>query len=197
METHFMEFKLQELNKRMSESVVGYLSMNLYDPPAGATWGLYNDRKISHVWVRRLAEDFRRKMENCSEKEGIDIAIQPEWLKNRADILTKIDGKEIKDVPVMEFTEEGQKAISKSNLILLGGNHRREAVLMHVKWLEKEAEKKEAVLSKKEEDLGVDLVGPAVQEVKKLRESVEELKRRMDDAKYWAVRIYDKGERIQ
>jgi hypothetical protein len=79
----FMSIPYHELEYRKGIARVGFLSMNLYDPPPEATWGLYNDRKINDGWVNDLVEAFKVRCDNCSEEDAIEIAIKPEWLKNR------------------------------------------------------------------------------------------------------------------
>ncbi len=135
-ETHFQGFTIKELDRRKAEARLGYLSMNLYHPPDAATWGRYNDRKINDAWVRELVNDFKRQLGNCTENDSIDVAIKPEWLKNSADVVKVIDGLSIGEVPVMEFNEDGLKAIKEYKIIMLGGNHRRAAVCMYVEGLE-------------------------------------------------------------
>jgi len=197
METHFMGFKLNDLDYRKAEARIGYMAINLYDPPSYATWGKYNDRKIKEVWVDGLVGDFRQRYNNCSETTCIDVAIRPEWLKNLEDVRGVIDGRKIKTIPLLEFTEEGEKAMEEERLIMLGGNHRREAVGRYVDWLEREIKSGEAVVKKKEEALGSTFVGEAAREVEKLRDRLSIHKEVAEGARFWAVRLYDRGERTQ
>ena len=89
-ETHFQGFTIKELDRRKAEARLGYLSINLYNPPAAATWGRYNDRKINDSWVRELVNDFKRQLGNCTENDSIDMVIKPEWLKNSDDVVKVI-----------------------------------------------------------------------------------------------------------
>jgi len=82
-ETHFGSALVDDLEKRKADARVGYLSINLYDPPPEATWGVYNDRKINDGWVESLFNDFRRRYDNCTEEDCLEVAIDPGWLKNR------------------------------------------------------------------------------------------------------------------
>jgi hypothetical protein len=82
-ETHFMSMTIAELEKRKAEVRVGFMCMNLYEPPPEATWGIYNDRKINETWVNDLVGYFKNRCDNCTDDDCIEIAIRPEWLKNR------------------------------------------------------------------------------------------------------------------
>lgn len=82
-ETEFMGLPLQEVEQIKAAGRVGFVSMNLYEPPAGATWGVYNDRKIKDAWVKRLYTDFHRSYDNCTEEDCLEVGIKLEWLKDR------------------------------------------------------------------------------------------------------------------
>jgi hypothetical protein len=82
-ETHYLTFLIDDLERLKAETRVGYLSMNLYEPPAEASWGVYNDRKIQEEWVEELFNDFQRRYDNCTEEDCLEIAIKLEWLRNR------------------------------------------------------------------------------------------------------------------
>jgi desulfoferrodoxin (superoxide reductase-like protein) len=101
-------------------------------------------------------------------------------------VMNFVDGKGIKNVPVMEFTEEGLKAIKPDNIIMLGGNHRREALHKYVKWIELQLEKEEKAMELKQSDRDA--------EYERLKERVRILKADREQYQYWVVRIYDVGE---
>jgi hypothetical protein len=46
-ETHFMSIPIGDLERRKAAARIRFLAMNLYEPPIGSMWGLYNDRKIN------------------------------------------------------------------------------------------------------------------------------------------------------
>jgi hypothetical protein len=187
-ETHFMSYAINELERIKEESVVGYMAINLYNPPPEATWGHHNDRKISTTWVETMVNAFKQRCSNCNEESCIEIAIRPEWLENRDKILAKVNGMNIKDVPVMKFTEEGKAAISPDNLIMLGGNHRREALHAYVDWLQKQIQSDEQVLKGKGAD------GEAGKDIDVLKSRVKLMKEMAKESCFWAVKIYDRGE---
>lgn len=190
-ETEFMGFQIKALNKRKAEAKIGYMAMNLYSPPKAATWGVYNDRKISDMWVQSLVKSFKGVLEHNYEKNCIEIAIRPEWLKNRDAVLTSIDGLGIEEMPHMEFTEEGEAAMAPDKLIVVGGNHRRQALRIYVDWLEARIANEEKLLEKASEaapsDAAVDLSQPTP------RELLAVMKEEKEQSCYWAVRMYDIG----
>jgi hypothetical protein len=101
-------------------------------------------------------------------------------------VLNSVDGRGIKNVPVMEFTREGQEAMRPNKLVMLGGNHRREALQIYINLLKTQLETEEKALQTKEGDIGGD--------VDKLRERVKVLRGEIEQYQFWAVRIYDVGE---
>jgi hypothetical protein len=195
-EEYFMGYKIEKLDQEKVDARIGYMAINLHDPPTHAVWGLHNDRKINDAWVKRLLQGFKTRYNNCSEKTCIEVVVRPEWLKNLDDVKMVIEGRGIKNVPLMEFTEEGEKAMAKEKLIMLGGNHRREAMRLYVTWLEEELESGTGLLEKRRAALGSTMVGEGVREVEKLEEKVEKCKELLGGARLWAVQLYDRGERI-
>src|SRR5260221_1557818 len=72
-ETHFGSMLVDELETMKANARIGYLSINLYDPPPEATWGVYNDRKINDSWVQHLYNDFQRRHDNCTEEDCLEV----------------------------------------------------------------------------------------------------------------------------
>ncbi len=196
-ETHFQGYLINDLEYQKVDARMGYMAMNIYKPPEYARWGAYNDRKINTVWVKRLVADFQQRYNNCSEATCIEVAIRPEWLKKREDVRAVIDGRRIKTIPLLELSEAGEKAMKTEQLIMLGGNHRREAVQIYVEWLEREIQTVEAALKKKEEGVGAVFVGEGAEEVEKLKEKLKGQKEMSEGVRFWAVRLYDRGESTQ
>ncbi len=196
-ETHFQGYLINELEYRKADARMGYMAMNIYKPPEYARWGAYNDRKINTVWVKRLVLDFQQRYNNCSEATCIEVAIRPEWLKKREDVRAVIDGRRIKAIPLLELSEAGEKAMETEQVIMLGGNHRREAVQIYVEWLEREIQTGEAALKKKEEAVGAVFVGEGTEEVEKMKEKLKGQKEMSEGVRFWAVRLYDRGESTQ
>lgn len=101
-------------------------------------------------------------------------------------VLDRVNGVGIKNVPVMEFTDEGHEAIRPDQLIMLGGNHRREAVHQYVDQLKTQLQSEEKAMKAKEGEKGA--------EYEMLRERVQTLRDDIEQYQYWVVRIYDTGE---
>lgn len=195
-ETHFLGYDIEMLDKKKSEAHVGYMRMNLYEPPKEATWGIFNDRVINDAWVKDLVRDFKRRMEHCTNEDALDVAIRPEWLENRGDMMSDVNGKGILNVPEMEFTEDGRRAISPDNLIMLGGNHRRAAVKIYVEELKERhdaMEKSVKEKKKKHEAEGKGYAHEDWERIKVLEGRVKGMKERLEESKHWTVRIYDRG----
>jgi hypothetical protein len=185
-ETEFMGFPLVSLEKKKVAARFGYMAINLYEPPSSATWGKYNDRKVSGNHVRTLVTDFKRTVENCNEMDCIEVALRPEWLSNGDKVLKTIEGLTIDDVPVMEFTVDGEAAMVAEKLTMLGGNHRRHALKKHIVWMDGRIENEEKRLKQTPSE--------EVETVHAIGGIIADLKRDRDRACRWAVRIFDVGE---
>jgi hypothetical protein len=185
-ETEFMGYPLISLEKMKIAARIGYMSMNLYEPPAAAEWGRFNDRKISRQHVNALYNDFDRAVENCNESDCIDVALRPEWLENLGEVKKGIEGLTIDEVPLMDFTVKGESDMRKEKLIMLGGNHRREALKKHIDllngWIQN-LEKKFKAMS-----------GEDYERTRPLKVEIDEKKKEVDRKSRWAVRLYDIGE---
>jgi hypothetical protein len=192
-----------------TQALLGYMAINIYRPPDGAFWGAFNDRVLIETWVKGLVNQFQSdRLNSCIDDTAIELAVKPKWIANLGDKLEHVSRKDIEEVPVISFTEEGLREIlhpswkhselppGAGNLWFLGGNHRREALTRFlddvdsqrrmlstkVEKITKEMEKSEGGSSQVEE---------LEQANAKLMELTETLKRRG----MWAVRLYDRGTR--
>ncbi len=52
--------------------------------------------------------------------------------------MSSINGKKIKDVPEIKFSEAGLLKVRPDQLIMLGGNHRRKVVRLYVDMLKRQ-----------------------------------------------------------
>jgi hypothetical protein len=186
-EDDFMGVPIDELEKAKAGALVGYMAMDMCKPPVEATWGLYNDRKIDDAWVADLIKSFKHRRSNCLESDSVEVAIRPEWLKNRDQIRARIDGLKIHEVAEMEFTDEGKKAISPDNIIMLGGNHRREALRRLMEELRTTLQRDEKAIKDKGTDIPIPESNADEARIKKEREKVKW-------AGHWSIKIYDRGE---
>ena len=185
-ETEFMGYSLISLEKRKIAARIGYMSMNLYEPPAAAEWGRFNDRKISKQHVNVLYNDFDRVVDNCNETDCIEVALRPEWLENRDEMLKGLEGLTIEDVPLMDFTVKGEVDMGSEKLIMLGGNHRREALKKYVEKMRGEIQNQEKKMKAIRSD---DFKG-----LRTAKGQIAKMKKDVDRMCRWAVRLYDLGE---
>jgi hypothetical protein len=173
------------------------MAMNLYDPPKGAFWGEFNDRPLNQDHVATLVRDFGARLDNCEDKTALDAAVKREWVKNIENAIETADGTTINDVPLMELTEEGLSMIEPNNLWILGGNHRRMALIQHVADLKKALADTVANLDKIEverKELEGDIAGKLDQEVERLTEKTKVLGKRIESSCKWVIRLYDRGK---
>jgi hypothetical protein len=166
------------------------MSMNIFDPPEGAYWGKFNDRIIDQEWVDDLANQYPTNLQNCTDKDAIEIGVKKEWIQNIEKIVRSVEGKKVEGVPLIEFLETGKAQIANKNLWCFGGNHRREALRIHVEKLEKELKKiKEEILAIEAGTGGQD----TQEEIASLKSAAEKLTERIHVDKHWVIRLYDRG----
>jgi hypothetical protein len=132
---------------------MGYLSMDVVDPPQGAMWGKWNNRSVGQNFVDSMAAGFVNQLENCVERYAIPVAVRKAWLRPTVKPMERINGKRIDQVPTISFTVEGARAIANNELWVLGGNHRRLALAKCMEDLRTELEDKRAFIA----DLKVEL----------------------------------------
>ena len=144
-----------------------------------------------------MADSFAANMDNCSNDHSMDITFDPDWLENRDDILKSVDGLTIDQVPVLKFSPKGKLAIKGGNLWVLGGNHRRMAVIKYMKKLEAESEKTKELIAKikdgKTEDELANLSEDNQATLRLWEEKLPILDAKMKTSRLWSVRIYDRG----
>lgn len=195
--TEFGGFQKTELREKKKAAELGYLALNVVEPPKGTFWGHFNDRILDDKWVNDLGESFKTNLESCTDGTAMEVAIMKEWLTDSClnSMATSVDGKTIQSLQVMEFTEVGKLAILNNNLWMLGGNHRRTALGQFVANKRKELERMKKEISKMEAEAKPGAQGPAEDEqgpdaAKKAANQVEEF---IKVSSMWAVRVYDRG----
>lgn len=97
-----------------------------------------------------------------------------------------IDGKGIKNVPVIEFTEAGLAAIKQDKLVMLGGNHRRKALRLYIDSLKRELEDDKREANKRQGEIGPDM--------DELRQRIASTKDEIEKNQFWALKLYDISE---
>ena len=133
----FDGFEVTELRARKKEVELGYLRMELCDPPAGAKWGEFNDRPVDEKVVKELVSAFHKHVDNCTEGTAIDVVVQAGWLENEAKLHSSVKGLGIWEVNALTFSKEGKRGIKAEVLLMLEGNHRCQGVKRYVKALKK------------------------------------------------------------
>jgi hypothetical protein len=191
----FMGYTLEDLRSKKHAAFIGYLSINLYDPPKEATWGRYNDRAVNNNWVATLVRDFTRCLDNCTMEDALEVAVRRDWIQNIDQVLQMVNDKTICNVPVIEFTPKGKEAIKPDNLVMLGGNHRRLAIKDYIDELRQQLEKARTKLKGKgvQAHKQSDITGPIGEEVQKLEEKVEWLEKKLASSQHWVIAMYDMG----
>jgi len=179
---------------------MGFLAMDVVDPPEGAVWGRWNDRVVKQDFVDGLAKQFELHVENCVEEFAIDVAVRPSWLDQSVKMASHVDGEVIQDVPTIMLSAAGVEAIRGGELLwVLGGNHRRLALMKCianmreelVKNAERVADVKEGKFKFKGEG---DKEAEKAKMLKKLDTRAAFLERRLDSVSTeWVIRLYNRG----
>jgi hypothetical protein len=197
-EKRFFGFDIKYLRKTMEENVLGFMRLNIVNPPAGTYWGRFNNRTISHKWVDELYDSFAKSIDYCLEANTMDVALDPKWITiGKEKMMPRLGGLDIEDLPLIAFTREGAEAIKNNNLWVLSGNHRRLAILKYVKHLNEKLqhakERMEEITGKKTEVELANMGENAKQQLTAVRKHVEMIEEKIEQSSYWTVKVYDRG----
>jgi len=124
---------MNHLRKKKQEAFIGFMCINILEPPEGAEWGVFNDKVIKSKWL----ETFRLKFHNRAgpeiyiDKNVIDIRVKRHWIENIQESLQTIEGMTDR-VPKMKLTLEGFEETQPKNLWVFSGNHRRQALGLYI-----------------------------------------------------------------
>jgi hypothetical protein len=194
----FFGFKITQLKKQKGAALLGYMKMNIVDPPEGAFWGKFNNRLVDEAWVETLHKRFIRNMDNSTDEHAIDVVVDPEWLENPDGFIVSVDGDPSNDgVQEMKFNPAGALAIRNKNLWVLSGHHRRLALIRYVHTLKTELdEAMKAIedITKGKSNKELSSMGEKAKE--RLEENerlVKLIEPRIHQSKFWAVRAYNRG----
>jgi hypothetical protein len=119
------------IEKSIDGMMIGHCAVDLSQVKAdGWVFSTWNTRQLDKPHVNSMAEGMLVKR-ICDEESGIRVALRPSWIKNT--LLPSLLGTRQQDLPLLEFTAEGKKALSQGLIRPFGGNHRRAAVelLLH------------------------------------------------------------------
>ena len=192
----YMGVDMDAVLKNKDNAFLGYLSMDVYRPVEGAIWGHFNYRKYVDKWVTSLSEMYEHTLRSCTNDTAMCAAVKRGWLTNTDDeLLASVDGKKIHDVPIMTFTEEGAAAIKDSNLWMLSGNHRRQALTIFLDKIRVQQEElKERILELKAEIRNSSEDEPVKkEEVTLATDKIKTLDEKIERSCMWAIKIYDIG----
>lgn len=193
----FFEFPLQELRKQKKKACIGYLSMNVVNPPDGAIWGKFNNRALNHAWIQSMSETFVKHRDCCSDDYSMDVTLDPDWLVDRNMLLPTVEGLMIEDVPVMDFSAEGKLKIKDDNLWMLGGNHRRLALKKYIDTMKAEVIQTNGAIervTRGKNDAEIQGMNPErLSMVRDGQEAVKRLEEKIASSCMWVVRVYDRG----
>jgi hypothetical protein len=195
----FQSKDITELRKLQLDVTVGYLAINLVEPPEGAVWGVFNDRELKPSWVNGLANEFDQgNLDNSDADSAVEAAVKSKWLDSEVMPLSvsQVRGMTIQDVPVIKFSEEGLEAIRNDNLWMFSGNHRRAALVKHVAKLKSDLEDLHKTINKVEDELKKEpsVTSPRALFLEKLKDAATQREQRIENSQKWVVRLYNRGE---
>jgi hypothetical protein len=193
----YFGFDLKSLERAIEEAFLGYMTVDIIEPPEGASWGQFNNRPCRQASVDDMAASFETHLDNCKNDHSIDVAVDPDWLKNPQDIRQSVNGYNTDQIPGMEFNESGTEAIRDNNLWFLSGNHRRLAARKHVESLKvKLAEAIRELDDVKEGKNAKEIAGfpeGPEERLKQNEDAARMLKEKINNARRWSVRLYNRG----
>ena len=151
--------------------------------------------------VKELVSAFHKHVDNCTEGTAIDVVVQAGWLKDQDKLHGSVEGLGILEVNVLTFSKKGKRGIKAKALLMLGGNHRCQAVKQYVKALKKKherIEKQQKAARGKGKKTGRSIEDKREATPEKGEEEAVTVLRKLDEdiakASQWVVRVYDQGE---
>jgi hypothetical protein len=210
----FFDYDITDLRAEEQKAFLGYMSMDVVDPPTGALWGKWNCRDLDPGFVNTLANDYMSRLDNCSEEHSMGIAVRQRWLQKGSDgkvpFWSYIKGKNIEEVPMITFNREGMEAIRGNELWVLEGNHRRLGLAKCIRNMEQELEDTKQKISEikkgkykapkddengeSESEASKEVAAPKA--LKAAEERVAYLEKMIKTTSHkWAIRLYDRGKR--
>ena len=157
------------------KALLGYMAMEVVNPPRGVKWGAVNNRPLDAASVEKLVKRYESNLSNCHETTAMWGAVKKRWVKNIDKLKDDLTGLDIDKLPLLELTTEGEKEIRPDNLWMFSGNHRRAAL---VKFVDNRRKKLEERMEQTPMDTAFE---------KKETQDIDMNSR-------WAVKLYDRGE---
>lgn len=182
-----------QLNSSISEVLhkhfKGFARLNVIDLPLGFELNTFNFRPTDPQHVDSICRSIVINGVQMNEpSRGLCIAGCLNWITT--ELAQSIAGLQPSQIPILEFSDEGKKAmISSQGFIGCGGSHRASAsVKVHMS--------AKVSVERYEEALKTAQGGKtkaAKQKAAVMRQRLESAKAIMDSSKYWLVLVYDKG----
>lgn len=171
-----------EMQKRLEGADLGYLRMNIVDPFCGVSaWGLYNSRLLIDAAVNKILEAYKAiGVLACQVDKVIYLPMRASWFVGST--IPVISGKYVYEVPLLKLTAEGEAALAAGLITPLSGNHRRAALVLYYNQLV-------AQLKQLEEEVK----GLEDEEKIEKNQEIAVMRKRVEHAPFWTVRIYDYG----
>lgn len=193
----FFGFDLKELRAAKGKALMGFVSMNVVNPPAGTVWGKFNNRKVDANWVSQMTERFASHLDSCAEENSMDVALDPDWLFSKDPLISVIDGNAMEEVPALKFTKQGEVEIKNNNLWMLSGNHRRLALCQHVAKMKAVVESAKETIKgftegKSDEDMAK-LDDVSREKMTQAEQVVNTTEPKILKSSMWTVRVFNRG----
>jgi hypothetical protein len=177
---------------------LGYLSIDVMNPPKGTVWGHFNDRQVDGGQVEKLLVKYKTNVDNCTSSTAMRVAVKSAWVTNLSAAMANVMGKTIDEVPMLEFTPEALAEFADDDvnhgLWMLSGNHRRIALRKHLEVVETDLATLQENHAAVEERIRVEGFKKEVEDERiKLEEDILQREQTIAMSSRWAVEVYNRG----
>lgn len=185
----------EELLREETKAKIGYMSVDIMNPPKGTKWGHFNDRPFDEPLIAHLVAEFPYKLLNSTDATSLRLAVRRKWVKNADEALETADGANMSIMPRLELTDEGEKAVASEGLWMLSGNHRREALGRFLEKMREWLAKLDATVAKYHgRQLKEGAANADDEREKTVKAAADKLRAEIGLQSRWAVKVYDRGE---
>lgn len=173
-----------DIQKRLADADIGYMRIDLVEPFCGVgSWGYYNNRPLENLKVQEMRKLFHSMGPlACHPDKVIYMAMNPEWFSNQTTPV--IAGKYVQELPLLELTPAGKRALAAGEFHPLSGNHRRAALVLYHQDLVAAltALKKEAKKEKLQGD-----------QLRAKEDEIKVMTTRVANSRFWTIQVYNIG----
>ena len=191
-----MKAKVQltsKLDALLTKITIGYVRYQIWGKESDdLSWGSVNDRTIDMTRKKQMYESLKK--EGPQQARGdtvIKMLMRRSWYSNS--VIAGLGGVRIKEVPLLELTEEGRKATKEKQLRPLEGLGRRGGVELLIQAMKEKVKGKNERIKKIGEMKTQTEAN--TEEKGKLEEERKELEELIEEAQWWTFCILDLGER--